>query len=392
MAATALWINRRLRKLYPPDAESIQQGRTPNYIALRRESASGLETVAEERFEHVAMVGFYPPLPNTIKSLLYFADYSLEEYEPIGDENMIVYSYGQLEARGDPTPSPDETIDEFLFLRHKHGDPVRYESSGNMALFGFTAHSCSVLQLGREIVCNWVSGTSFDGRGAVSSLESNPDLSKAFHAHYYIMMIIALFYRAVLLDFNERSALVSRRLLRDQQLRRLTPLSIDMVNDLRTEFLNFSSYWHFDDLSSKQAGNDFFRRLCAEYGVARMKECLSTELQHMGEFVYNYYQLRNTDAVNRLAMLSLIFGGGAVLTGFFGMNFGRDFSKVIFEGEEGGYFVHWSLVILVCAFILGSLLLGMFVVFRNWRDYLTILNPPRTPATSTSLKRDVPKD
>jgi len=389
-AATAIWINRRLRKLYPPDAESIQEGRTPNYIALRRESASGLETLAEERFEHVAMIGFYPPLPNTIKSLLYFADYSLEEYEPIGDENMIVYSYGQLEGKEEPSHSLEETIDEFLFLRHKHDDPVRYESSGHTALFGFTGHSCSVLQLGKELACNRVSGTSFDGKGAITSLESHPDLTKAFHSHYYMMMIIALFYRAALLDFNERSALVSRSLLQDQQVRRLTPLSIDMVNDLRTEFLNFTSYWHFDDLSSKQAGNDFFRRLCGEYGVTRMKEVLASELQHMGEYVYNYYQLRNTDAVNRLAMLSLIFGGGAVLTGFFGMNFGRDFSKVIFEGEGSGLIVHWSLVIFVCVFILGSLLLGIFVVLRNWRDYLTILNPPKTPATSASLKRDQP--
>ncbi len=390
-AASGLWVNRRLRKLYPADGDSLREGRTPNYMALRREDASRIETIAEERFEKVAMIGFYPPLPNTIKSLLYFADYSLEEYAPVCDENMLVYSYAQLPGKEDPNQNLEELIEDFLYLHHKHAEPVRYESAANTALFGFTGHSCSVLQLGTSVACNQVSGTSFDGTGVVKSLESNPDLARAFHTHYYMMMIIALFYRAVLLDFNERSALVSRRLLQDQQVRRLTPRSIDMVNDLRTEFLNFSSYWHFDDLSSKQAGNDFFRRLCSEYRIGEMKEQLSSELRHMGEYVYNYYQLRNTDAVNRLAMLSLIFGGGAVLTGFFGMNFGREFTKVVFEGEDGGFFVHWFMIVVVCSFVFGSLLLGTFVVLRNWRDYLTILNPPKTPATSTSLKRDIPQ-
>jgi len=389
-AATGLWLNRRLRKLYPVDGVSIRDGRTPNYTALRKESSAGSESISEERFANPTMIGFYPPLTCTVQSLLYFADYGLEEYEPICDENMLVYSMAHL-AGGQEASTLEDVVDDFLHLHHKHLEPVRYTSAAYTALFGFTGHSCSVLQLGSEVAWERLSGTSFDGSGTVKALESNPDLSRAFHNHYYMMMIIALFYRAVLLDFNERSALVSRRLLRDQQLRRLTPLSIDMVNDLRTEFLNFTSYWHFDDLSSKQAGNDFFRRLCAEYRIDQMKEQLTSELKHMGEYVYNYYQLRNTDAVNRLAMLSLIFGGGAVLTGFFGMNFGREFTKVFFEGEDGGYFIHWFMIIVVCSFVFSSLLLGTFVVLRNWRDYLTILNPPKTPPTSTSLKRETPK-
>jgi len=36
-AGEALWINRRLRKLYPVDADSVPQGRTPNWLALRLE-------------------------------------------------------------------------------------------------------------------------------------------------------------------------------------------------------------------------------------------------------------------------------------------------------------------------------------------------------------------
>jgi len=74
----------------------------------------------------------------------------------------------------------------------------------------------------------------------------------AFQSHFYFMMVIACFYRAVLMDFGERSALVARRLLHDQQAGKLTLASIEMVNKFRTEFLHFSGYWHFDDISSKK--------------------------------------------------------------------------------------------------------------------------------------------
>src|SRR6516164_3346386 len=121
-AAQALWITRRLRKLYPADGDSLRKGRTPNRLALRLERNSQAEVICEERFEHPAMVGFYPPLTNTVKSLLYFTDYALEEYEPVLDENMLVYSYGALNARVIEIPSPefDATVEEFLYLHHKH--------------------------------------------------------------------------------------------------------------------------------------------------------------------------------------------------------------------------------------------------------------------------------
>jgi len=389
-AGQALWINRRLRKLYPVDADSIRQGRTPNWLALRLERGSQVETVCEERFQHPEMVGFYPPLPNTIKSLLYFADYSREEYEPVLDENMLVYSYGELDTSSvsnrEIGTALESTLEDFLYLGHKHAEATKHLFSAATVLFGFTAHSCSILRLGS------VTAEKQDVRDRAyappaAAAQDNLEVCRTFHTRYYLMTVVALFYRAVLLDFHERSALVSRRLLQDQQSGRLTLPSITMVNELRTEFLNFSSYWHFDDISCKETDNDLFRRLCAEYKIGDMKGILADELRHMAEFVYNFYQLRNTEAVNRLAMLSLIFGGGAVLTGFFGMNFGREFGQFFFEGESGGAFGHYFMVILVCSFVFASLALGTFVVLRNWREYLAILSPPKK-ADSSSLKRD----
>src|SRR5271165_1862892 len=150
-AGEALWINRRLRKLYPVDADSVRHGLTPNWLALRLERGSQVETVCEERFEHPEMVGFYPPLPNTIKSLLYFADYSLEEYEPVLDENMLVYSYGELDtgsvSNREIGTALESTLEDFLYLGHKHAEATKHLFSAATVLFGFTAHSCSILWL-----------------------------------------------------------------------------------------------------------------------------------------------------------------------------------------------------------------------------------------------------
>jgi hypothetical protein len=85
--------------------------------------------------------------------------------------------------------------------------------------------------------------------------------------------------------------------------------------------------------------------------------------------------------------LSLIFGGGAVLTGFFGMNFGREFTRVVFEGQ-GSTWLHYLLVFIVTTFVFGSLLLGTIVVLRSWREYFAILNPPRRRDPASSIKRE----
>jgi hypothetical protein len=58
-----------------------------------------------------------------------------------------------------------------------------------------------------------------------------------------------------------------------------------------------------------------------------MKREIEEEIEKLSASLHNYYQFRNTEAVNRLAMLSLILGAGAVITGFFGMNFGGHFEK-----------------------------------------------------------------
>lgn len=208
---------------------------------------------------------------------------------------MLVYSYAELD-NVEPLDEQaslvcDEIIKDFLHLGYKHSNPTKYSLRDSTLFVWFTAHSCSILILRQVSTAASLPRATY-GTADLFPVVEHGDVSKAFHTRYYLMMIIALLYRAVLLDFSERGTLVSRRLLEDQQRGRLTLSTITMVNDLRLEFLNCSSHWHFDNLSCKQTDNDLFRRLCSEYKISDMKRVIDDELTHMGDFACTFYQLK----------------------------------------------------------------------------------------------------
>src|SRR5262249_668488 len=110
----------------------------------------------------------------------------------------------------------------------------------------------------------------------------------------------------------------------DQMDGNLSVENIDLANDLRAEFLHFANYWFFDELANKDEEIDHFLLQCKEYRTDVMKVEIEEEVEKLNASLQNYLQYRNTEALNRLAMLSLMFGAGAIITGFFGMNFGRE--------------------------------------------------------------------
>jgi Mg2+ and Co2+ transporter CorA len=197
------------------------------------------------------------------------------------------------------------------------------------------------------------------------------------------MAVIALFYRATLLDFSERTALVSRRLFNDSESGKLSTDNIQLASDLRSEFLHFANYWYFDELANKDEEQEHFELQSNQYRIGAMKHQVDDEIEKLSASLHNYYQFRNTESINRLAMLSLILGAGAVATGFFGMNFGREFSKVFFDPADDQQALHWVAIAFVTAMSLGTISFGAFVVLSNWSDYRDSLIP-------RSLRRDKP--
>ena len=396
-ARDVLWINESLRKVYPSSGRQVREARIPGRMAFVLERNGAREVVVEERFEKGEMTGFQPPLAKTITSLLYFADYQRLEFEPVLDERMIVYSYVAVDPA---TISPDfiqseayQVLLSQLLYVDREAPTYRYEP-------GFTRE-----QMNQHLYRRWAHQGTYYGFTSYSNITCTIGMRdcdehvlregflvhRMFTTRYYLMALVALFYRATLLDFAERTALVSKRLYLDQEDGKLTPENTRLVNDLRAEFLHFSNYWFFEELANKDEEIEHFTLQCREYRIGSMRAEIEEEIEKLDASLHTFAQMRNTEAVNRLAMLSLLFGAGAVLTGFFGMNFGRDFARFFFEPEQQFVAAHYSAVAMVALLAFGALTFGIYVVASNWSDYRDIIIPRgpkvRPSRTGESLRK-----
>ena len=391
----ALWINEMMRKVYPSSGRQLREGRTPGYAAFVLEGEDGTRRlVLEETSQTGSMTGFLPPLARTITGLLYFSDYSRQEYEAVLDERMIVNTFAVIDEASVPEGyAQSEEYQVFLsrlLYVDRQGTDYRYEK-------WFTKSD-----MDRQLYKRWAHQGTYYGFTSYSSITATIGIvdrdehlaregfliHRMFNTRYYLMAMVALFYRATLLDFAERTALVSRRLYTHHHEGSHSPENVRLANSLRADFLHFSNYWHFEELANKDEEIEHFMMQCREYRIGPMKAEIESEIEKLNASLDNYYQYRNTEAVNRLALLSLILGAGAVLTGFFGMNFAGVFSWLFFEPHTA---THGVTLIAVSLLALGVLAFGAYVVASNWADYRDSLTPrsvrERRGRNGASIKR-----
>lgn len=378
--AQGLWINEMMRKIYPSSRRQLREGRMPRRLALTLGTAEGAKTLVEETFDQAVMIGFQPPMARTIQALLHFADYSQQEYEPVLDERMVVYSYAAIDPGTVPADFIGSEDYRILLSRLLYVDRIgkgyRYDPT-------FVAS-----EMYRQVYKRWADQGTFYGFTSYSNITATLGLfdcdehqlregfliHRMFTTRYFLMAIITLFYRATLLDFAERTALVSRLLYQDQQIGKITTGNIRLANELRADFLHFSNYWYFDELANKDEENEHFLMQVREYHIESMNRDIEEEIDKLNQSLHTHYQFRNTESINRLAMLSLILGAGAVVTGFFGMNFGGFFESVLFKAERHGG-VHWAAIGFVTTLAAATLGFGCYVVASNWPDYRESLLP-----------------
>lgn len=378
----ALWINEMMRKVYASSGRQLREGRIPSNVSLVLTEGEEEQSLVSEDFWGGAMIAFLPPLARTITELLYFADYPEQEFEPVLDERMIVYSYMAL----DPETLPPGYIesDEYKVLLSRFlyvdrlGRDYRYDRefldemmrkqvyrrwAHQGTFYGFTSYSNVTATIG-----------TFDCDE--HNLREGFLIHRMFDTRYYLMAVVALFYRATLLNFAERIALVSKRIYRDFQDGHLDLTNIQFVSELRADFLHFANYWFFEELANKDEESEHFAMACEAYHVYGMKEESEKEISNLNASLNEYYQNENTIAVNRLAMLSVIFGGGAVLTGYFGMNFGQGFAELFFEPTRAfSRGMHTFMILLVTILAFGVLLFGVYLIIANWATYGSVLVP-----------------
>ena len=391
--SSALWINEMMRKVYPSSGRQLREGRTPSRFTLFLDGPQGRQVMAEERFERCVMKGFLPPLTSIITSLIYFANYDQQEYEPVLDERMIVYSYLAVDPRSVPAGFDQTEAYEILFSRllyvDRWGEDYRYDNEFTReamrrdvyrrwahqgTLYGFTFYSNVTMTIG-----------TFDC--------DEHDLREGFLVHrmfttrYYLALVVALFYRATLLDFSERSALVSRQLFRRHNLARISPNETLMAQQLLAEFQHFSNYWYFSELANKDEEIEHFKMQCEAFRLEPIEREVEEEIEKLSGTLERLYMIRSTDAVNRLAVVSILLGAGAMVTGFFGMNFGRQFDRLLFNPEQNALF-HNVAIGFVSLIALGSLAVAGTLIVFNWSDYRTILLPPsRRHGQPESIRR-----
>lgn len=376
----ALWMNKMMRKVFPSNQHQILEARGPNRLALTIVEGDRETTLVEERFENARLVAFQPPLSKTIQSLLYFTDYLKQEYEPVLDERMVVYSYMAVDGESFQRESGGGQATEVLLSRFmfvdNYGEDFRYDP-------GFT-HD----QMKSQVYRRWAHQGTYFGFTSYSNvaltftgvsagpLHTDRLVHRVFNSRYYMISIIALFYRCTLLDYSEQTALVSKRLYIDQAEGKLRPESIRIVNQLRADFLHFSNYWLFEELANKDEEMDHFWMLYEVYHIDLMKSESDQEIEKLNTSLHEYYEQQSAAAVNRLAISSMTLGAGAVVTGYFGMNFEREFGEIFF-GPGGGtpVFFHYAMIAVVSLFAVAALAFSGFIVIANWADYRYILVP-----------------
>lgn len=386
--AQALWINEMMRKIYPSSGRQIETARIPNRLALVKEIGAERRVIAEERWENSQTMGFRPPLSAILLGLLHFANYDHEEFETVLDERMIVNTFVSLDRTQLPLEfkSSEEYEVAFSHLLYvdRTGPGYRYEPQ-------FIRE-----EMKKHVYRRWQHhGTLFGmtSYSNVTSMLESPEEAGTEHLVYrmfktknLLIAVIALFYRASLLDFAKESALVSRQLFPVFSGKGVRHRHIQFATRLMADFHYFNNYWFFEELTTKDEESERFRVLSGVYQLSAAKDNIEDQIDKLAGYIDRMYALRNSDAVNRLAMMSVILGIGALITGYYGMNIPHlgDFLK----NDKVSV---WSLVI-TSLMTLASVWFIVYIVASNWLDYRASILPHRyrkalTPSSIRRLRR-----
>jgi hypothetical protein len=367
----ALWINEMMRKIYPSSDRQISSGRIPYRMALSEEVDGRTELLVEERFERNRLVELRPQLSSILLGLLHFANYADQEFEPILDERMVVNSFVRLNGEGFASDFLHSEAYEVAFSRllyvDRDGAGYRYDRE-------FTRQ-----QMRSQVYRRWQQEGTLYGVTSYSSVtciidlperrSSNALVYRMFKSKNHLIALIALFYRSSLLDFAKESALVSRQLFPVFSGKVVRHKHIRYATKLMADFNYFNNYWFFDELTTKDEELEHFRMFCDAYRLAELKKGVGDDIEKMAGYIDRLYALRNSDAVNRLAMMSVILGVGALVTGYYGMNTPH-LEKLLSNT--------WlSVISLVGASILtvASLSFITYIVVSNWVDYRASILP-----------------
>ncbi len=116
---------------------------------------------------------------------------------------------------------------------------------------------------------------------------------------------------------------------------------------------------------------------------ARCKENIEDQIDKLAGYIDRLYALRNSDAVNRLAVIDVILGIGALVTGYYGMNI-----PILGDVLKSDTLSLTSMV-LTSLMTIASVGFIVYIVAFNWVDYRASILPHRyrKPLGTNSLRQ-----
>ena len=138
--------------------------------------------------------------------------------------------------------------------------------------------------------------------------------------------------------------------------------------------------------TTKDEELEHFGLLSEAYRLGPMKETIEDQITSLAGFIDRLFALRNTDAVNRLAMMSVLLGIGALVTGYLGMNI-PDLATLL-----QNHAASWGSLVLTSLMAVASLWFVVYIIGSNWLDFRASILPhlfrrPLTPKTLRELRR-----
>jgi hypothetical protein len=227
-------------------------------------------------------------------------DKGLEYHKDFGKRQAGQEKYKQLFSRilfvdeCDDGYYYDSVFIENLIKKHIY---TRWLHHGT--LYGFCRYADTTVLLGRS-----------------EFLENN------FRKVYYMMSVLALYYRCALIDFANRSSEVTRDLIKTGNWTGSTD-----VKKLKEDFLKFSNVWFFRELTNQDQGIEMFNMHRMAYELDELYKGVKEDIEKLDEYI----RMKQTKKLNRwvaaLTVIAAAIGIFSAIFGFFGMNFEYEWFK-----------------------------------------------------------------
>lgn len=304
----AMEFNQLFRIIYISDTQQISDlkvGVTRIYGTITIEGIMDNFTNTFTNEQHL-FIDSDEPLPESITSIvdrLIPFKYK-EQYSPILDDRMVLHT---LFCLGESLKNEfkDETY-KHLFSR------ILFVDSCDA---GYAYNETFMREMLKEHLyerwthygtmhgfCRYADATVMFGRFDV--LENN------FEKVYYMMSILALYYRCALIDFAEQSSIATRQLVKEDELNdnKLNGNNKKRIRDLRKRFIEFSNVWYFKEVTNQDQGIEMFEMHRKAYELDVLFDRVKEDIDRIDEFIRIEQGERLNFWLIVIAVIAALFG------------------------------------------------------------------------------------